>query len=216
MCKKCAKVCRAPENEKSHEESYDSSWDFGALEGTRIPGPLIKSQMLYRLSYERIFNIKQYCRIILPQLCAKCKSCRAKNANFLQACRSSSPAVRCAMSPSAAEKPFRLFRCSLSRAAALFIVSYPQKDAVEFSRIAGFKRQGRAIKIKISELRGGKFHGSFQSGFPGPAGVQPYPGMTCGRLHSTFYQSEEKQAVFLHFDCFLRFKIPYSLLCSPL
>ena len=27
---------------------------FGALEGTRIPGPLIKSQMLYRLSYERI------------------------------------------------------------------------------------------------------------------------------------------------------------------
>ena len=37
---------------KSHEESYDSSWDCGALEGTRIPGPLIKSQMLYRLSYE--------------------------------------------------------------------------------------------------------------------------------------------------------------------
>ena len=55
VCKKCAKVCRAPENEKSHEESCDSSWDFGALEGTRIPDPLIKSQMLYRLSYERIF-----------------------------------------------------------------------------------------------------------------------------------------------------------------
>ena len=55
VCKKCAKVCRAPENGKSHEESCDSSWDFGALEGTRIPGPLIKSQMLYRLSYERIF-----------------------------------------------------------------------------------------------------------------------------------------------------------------
>ena len=55
VCKKCAKVCRAPENGKSHEGSYDSSWDFGALEGTRIPGPLIKSQMLYRLSYERIF-----------------------------------------------------------------------------------------------------------------------------------------------------------------
>lgn len=52
------KVCRAPENGKSHEESYDSSWDFGALEGTRIPGPLIKSQMLYRLSYERIFRNK--------------------------------------------------------------------------------------------------------------------------------------------------------------
>ena len=33
---------KAPEKGKSHEESYDSSWDFGALEGTRIPGPLIK------------------------------------------------------------------------------------------------------------------------------------------------------------------------------
>ena len=47
--------CKWRIKEKSHEESYDSSWDFGALEGTRIPGPLIKSQMLYRLSYERIF-----------------------------------------------------------------------------------------------------------------------------------------------------------------
>ena len=55
VCKKCAKVCRAPEKGKSHEKSCDFSWDFGALEGTRIPGPLIKSQMLYRLSYERIF-----------------------------------------------------------------------------------------------------------------------------------------------------------------
>ena len=55
VCKKCAKVCRPPEKGKSHEESCDSSWDFGALEGTRIPDPLIKSQMLYRLSYERIF-----------------------------------------------------------------------------------------------------------------------------------------------------------------
>ncbi len=27
---------------------------------------------------------------------------------------------------------------------------------------------------------------------------------------------KKKQAVFLHLDCFLRFKIPYSLLCSPL
>ena len=42
VCKKCAKVCRPPEKGKSHEESCDSSWDFGALEGTRIPGPLIK------------------------------------------------------------------------------------------------------------------------------------------------------------------------------
>ena len=34
-CKWCIK-------RKSHEESCDSSWDFCALEGTRIPGPLIK------------------------------------------------------------------------------------------------------------------------------------------------------------------------------
>ena len=46
VCKKCAKVCRAPEKGKSHEESCDSSWDFGALEGTRIPGPLIKSRKI--------------------------------------------------------------------------------------------------------------------------------------------------------------------------
>ena len=65
VCKKCAKVCRTPENGKSHEESCDSSWDFGALEGTRIPGPLIKSQMLYRLSYERIHYKAQY-NTILP------------------------------------------------------------------------------------------------------------------------------------------------------
>ena len=65
VCKKCAKVCRHPENGKSHEEFCDSSWDFGALEGTRIPGPLIKSQMLYRLSYERIHYKAQY-NTILP------------------------------------------------------------------------------------------------------------------------------------------------------
>ena len=36
--------CNWRTKRKSHEESYDSSWDFGALEGTRIPGPLIKSR----------------------------------------------------------------------------------------------------------------------------------------------------------------------------
>ena len=50
VCKKCAKVCRAPENGKSHEESYDSSRDFGALEGTRIPGPLIKRAGMAHIS----------------------------------------------------------------------------------------------------------------------------------------------------------------------
>ena len=49
------KPCGLRTKRKSNEESYDSSLDFGVLEGTRIPGPLIKSQMLYRLSYERIF-----------------------------------------------------------------------------------------------------------------------------------------------------------------
>lgn len=34
--------CKWRIKRKSHEESYDSSLDFGALEGTRIPGPLIK------------------------------------------------------------------------------------------------------------------------------------------------------------------------------
>ena len=34
--------CKWRIKRKSHEESYDSSWDFGALEETRIPGPLIK------------------------------------------------------------------------------------------------------------------------------------------------------------------------------
>ena len=34
--------CKWRIKRKSHEESCDSSWDFGALEGTRIPGPLIK------------------------------------------------------------------------------------------------------------------------------------------------------------------------------
>ena len=34
--------CKRRTKRKSHEESCDSSWDFGALEGTRIPGPLIK------------------------------------------------------------------------------------------------------------------------------------------------------------------------------
>ena len=39
------KVCKgvqSPRKWKIPDESYDSSLDFGALEGTRIPGPLIK------------------------------------------------------------------------------------------------------------------------------------------------------------------------------
>ena len=46
-------------------ETVNRGFFFGALEGTRIPGPLIKSQMLYRLSYERIHYKAQY-NTILP------------------------------------------------------------------------------------------------------------------------------------------------------
>ena len=46
LSRRCAKTvqrsCKWRIKRKSHEESCDSSWDFGALEGTRIPGPLIK------------------------------------------------------------------------------------------------------------------------------------------------------------------------------
>ena len=66
-------------------KSYDSTLFFGALAGTRIPGPLIKSQMLYRLSYERItifvFGAAGYRPIILPHPGAKCK-CRRKKVLF--------------------------------------------------------------------------------------------------------------------------------------
>ena len=41
VCKKCAEPQKM---ENPTEESYDSSFDFGALEGTRIPGPLIKRE----------------------------------------------------------------------------------------------------------------------------------------------------------------------------
>ena len=62
VCKKCAKVCRAPENGKSHEESYDSSWDFCALEGTRIPGPLIKRAHRAEHSDFRSFEFTSFLR----------------------------------------------------------------------------------------------------------------------------------------------------------
>ena len=82
VCKKCAKVCKHPEKGKSHEESCDSSWDFGALEGTRIPGPLIKSQMLYRLSYERIFCSKTILPNNITTIGRKMQECRRKKRKF--------------------------------------------------------------------------------------------------------------------------------------
>lgn len=38
---------------KTAVKSYDFTTVYGALAGTRIPDPLIKSQMLCQLSYER-------------------------------------------------------------------------------------------------------------------------------------------------------------------
>ena len=42
LSRRYAKSVQSPRKWKIHEESYDSSFDFGVLEGTRIPGPLIK------------------------------------------------------------------------------------------------------------------------------------------------------------------------------
>ena len=79
VCKKCAE---RQKKRKSHEESCDSSWDFGALEGTRIPGPLIKSQMLYRLSYERIFCSKTILPNNITTIGRKMQECRRKKRKF--------------------------------------------------------------------------------------------------------------------------------------
>ena len=58
-------VCNDSGKEKAAKTLTNLRGFFGALEGTRIPGPLIKSQMLYRLSYERIHYKAQY-NTILP------------------------------------------------------------------------------------------------------------------------------------------------------
>ena len=53
------KMCRRRKTEKSHEESCDSSWDFGALVGTRIPGPLIKSATRAPIVYIQIIGLSR-------------------------------------------------------------------------------------------------------------------------------------------------------------
>ena len=81
VCKKCAKVCKAPENGKSHEESYDSSWDFGALEGTRIPGPLIKriqgASFVKSRNHEEALIISHHREIRICTHRIICKQCNA-------------------------------------------------------------------------------------------------------------------------------------------
>jgi MoaA/NifB/PqqE/SkfB family radical SAM enzyme len=69
---------------------------------------------------------------------------------YLSIISSSCPA-RCIFCNEKSRTP--LFHFSLSQAEALSVVSYPQKSRAEFGRIAGFKRQGRAVIIKIPELR---------------------------------------------------------------
>ena len=64
---------------KSHEESYNSSWDFGALEGTRIPGPLIKriqgaSFVKFQKSEETLFLLyhRKICICTHRIVCIRC------------------------------------------------------------------------------------------------------------------------------------------------
>ena len=66
---------------KSHEESYDSSWDFGALEGTRIPGPLIKriqgaSFVKFQKSEETLFLSyhRKICICTHRIICIRCNA----------------------------------------------------------------------------------------------------------------------------------------------
>lgn len=48
----------AKENRNKKKTTYESKWfHFCDLGGTRTHGPLIKSQLLYQLSYEVIFDL---------------------------------------------------------------------------------------------------------------------------------------------------------------
>ena len=73
-CKWCIK-------RKSHEESYDSSWDFGALEGTRIPGPLIKriqgASFVKSRNHEEALIISHHREIRICTHRIICKQCNA-------------------------------------------------------------------------------------------------------------------------------------------
>ena len=73
--------CKWRTKRKSHEESCDSSWDFGALEGTRIPGPLIKrirgaSFVNFRICAESLYFIyhRYFIIVILCIICIQCNA----------------------------------------------------------------------------------------------------------------------------------------------
>ena len=74
------KVCKgvqSPRKWKIPDESYDSSLDFGALEGTRIPGPLIKraSQAGYSdfETFEFSFFFAKHRDFSLYNFCTPCR-----------------------------------------------------------------------------------------------------------------------------------------------
>lgn len=99
MCRKCAKMCRRRKTEKSHEKSYGFSWDFGALVGTRIPGPLIKrdfpGNIRQFLSTRRfaIFNLSSSFYHRHPLHCLHFMSCLA---SIIQAFRCAKCVQKCA------------------------------------------------------------------------------------------------------------------------
>ena len=53
-------MCSGPKKEKSRDKSYDLSLDFGALVGTRIPGPLIKSATRASIIHLGFLDLSQF------------------------------------------------------------------------------------------------------------------------------------------------------------
>ena len=53
-------MCMRFKTEKSHEKSYGFSLDFGALVGTRIPGPLIKSATRASIVHIGTIDLSQF------------------------------------------------------------------------------------------------------------------------------------------------------------
>ena len=77
---KPCKSVQSPRKWKTHEEPCDSSWDFGALEGTRIPGPLIKRAYFDGFLYPNSFqnarfydSFAQLCPVSAPHAFSRCR-----------------------------------------------------------------------------------------------------------------------------------------------
>ena len=76
---------------KSNEESYDSSFDFCALEGTRIPGPLIKRAHRASHSDFRSFEFTSKFRVYVIFAQSIVIFCPAISAPFVVFCKSECP-----------------------------------------------------------------------------------------------------------------------------